>query len=136
MGILADIKKLGIKLEAEDQDEIDKIQQRIRTQIKDENVRDATIEGEIGDYFNAWRPDIMDEIVKERQRRSDDWVRTTQRKYDEKGNRVCDEQYCPSTAGVAQCVSCGKHVCSEHNFSKDSVYCYTCFVEKYGIENT
>ena len=136
MGILADIKKLRIKLDPEDQDEIEKIVERIGKQTKDESVRNAMIEGEIGDFLNAWHPDIMDEIVKARQRQSDDWVRTTQRKYDEKGNRVCDEQFCPSVKGVAQCVFCGKYVCSEHNYKKDSVCCYSCFVEKYGIENT
>jgi len=136
MGILADIKKLGLKLEPEDQDEINKILERIGKQTKDESIRNAMIEGEIGDFLNAWHPDIMDEIVKARQRQSDDWVRTTQRKYDEKGNRVCDEQFCPSVKGVAQCVFCGKYVCSEHNYKKDSVCCYDCFVEKYGIENT
>jgi hypothetical protein len=136
MGILADIKRLGFKLEGSDQDEIDKILERVGKTTQEESVRNAVIEGEIGDFLNAWRPDIMDEIVKDRQRQSDEWVRTTQRKYDEKGNRVCDEQYCPSTDGVTQCIYCGKYVCKEHNYKKDSVCCYDCFVEKYGKENT
>ncbi|MDR2017615.1 MAG: hypothetical protein LBQ00_01845 [Syntrophobacterales bacterium] len=135
MSILADIKRLGFKLEDADKDEIDKILQRIGKQIKDKDVRNAIIEGEIGDFLNAWRPDIMDELVKDRQRQVNEWVKTTQRKYDEKGNRVCEEQFCPSTNGVTQCIYCGKFICKEHNYKKDSIVCYDCFAEKYGKEN-
>ncbi len=135
MGIIADIKRLGFKLEPEDRDEIDKIVQRLTKQQKDVSVRDAMIEGEVGDFLNAWRPDIMEAIVKDKQKQSDDWVRMTQRKFDAKGNRVCDEQFCPSTAGVAQCVFCGKYVCNEHNYMKDTRCCYDCYAEKVGKEN-
>ena len=138
MGLLDDIKRLGFKLDPADKDEIDKIVERVGKTVQDKHVRSAVIDGEVGDFLNAWRPDIMEEIVKDKQKQSDDWVRLTQRKYDNKGNRVCDEQYCPSVDGVAQCAVCGKSVCREHNFMKEKgpVMCYECFVEKYGVEAT
>jgi hypothetical protein len=136
MGILEDIKKLGCTIEPADQDEIDKIVEKVKKEKKDENIRNAVLEGELGDFLNAWRPDIMEAIVKERQREADEWVRLTRRKFDEKGDRLCDEQFCPSTDGVAQCVHCGKYICREHNYIKESRCCYDCFVERFGKENT
>lgn len=136
MGIMEDITKLGFTFEPADQDEIDRILQRVTKENADEGIRNALIEREVGDFLDAWRPDIMDAIVKERQREADDWVRMTRRKFDEKGNRVCDEDYCPSIDEVAQCVHCGKYICREHNYMKDSRCCYECYVERFGVENT
>ena len=136
MAILNDIKRLGFKLDPADRDEIDKIVDRITKQQKDKDIRNAVIEGEVGDFLNAWRPDIMEAIVKDKQKEADEWVRKTQRKFDEKGRRVCDEQFCPSVDGVAQCVHCGKYVCNEHNYMKESRCCYDCYVEQFGKENT
>ena len=136
MAILDDIKRLRIKLEDADQDQIDKIVEKITKEHKDKIVRNAMIEGEVGDFLQAWCPEVMEAIVSEKQRDANDWVRRTQRKYDEKGNRVCDEQYCESTNGVAQCVHCGKYICREHNYRKDSLCCYDCYEEQVGKENT
>lgn len=136
MGILDDIKKLGFKLEEPDRDQIEKIVEKIKKEKKDPSIRNALIEGEVGDFLNAWRPDIMDAIVQHRQGETDDWVRKTQRKFDEKGNRICDEPYCPSTDGVAQCVRCGKYICKDHNYPEGSRCCYDCHVAQFGKENT
>jgi hypothetical protein len=136
MGILQDMKKLGIKLEEADQDQIDAIVKRITKEKKDETVRAAMIEGEVGDFLNAWCPEVMDAILKEKQREANEWVRQSQRKFDEKGNRLCDEQYCASGEGVVQCARCGKYICREHIYGKDSQSCYDCYVAQVGKENT
>ena len=134
MAILDDIKRLGIQLEEADRDEIEKIVEKATKEQKDEIMRNAVIEGLVGDFLSSWCPEAMEAIVKDKQKQSDDWVRLTQRKYDEKGNRVCDEQFCPSTDEVAQCTYCGKYICKEHNFLKDSCTCYDCWVTHCGGE--
>ncbi len=134
MAILDDIKRLKIELDDADWDEIHKIVAKAKREQKDEIIRNALIEGMVGDFLMAWCPEAMEAIVQDKQKQSDEWVRLTQRKYDEKGNRVCDEQMCPSTTGVAQCVHCGKFVCNEHNYMKESRCCYDCFVAREGID--
>ncbi len=54
----------------------------------------------------------------------------SQRKYDEHGNRICDEQMCNSVVEVSQCIYCGKFVCKEHNYGNDVRCCYDCSIER------
>ncbi len=132
MAILKDIERLGLELEDADRDEIDKLIAKISEEKKDDPfVRDALIEYAITEFLCAWKPEVVDALAKDKERQNDEWVRQTQRKFDEKGARICDEPYCASTTGVAQCSSCGKHICSEHNYGEDSRSCYDCWLIRY-----
>jgi hypothetical protein len=132
MAIIDDIKRLGLQLEKSDRDEIDRIVKQITREKEDEFVRNALIEGAIGEFLAAFCPDAMDAIIKDKDRQSKEWIRMSQRKFDEKGNRLCEEDFCLSTTEVAQCNYCGKHICKEHNFLKDSRCCYACWVFHFG----
>jgi hypothetical protein len=134
MSILDDIKHLGIKLETSEQDEIKNIIEQITEEKEDEFVRSALIEGAIGEFINETRPDVMEALIAEKDRQNKEWIRMSQRKFDEKGNRICDEQYCSSTVEVAQCSYCGKYICREHNYREDSRCCYNCWVFNFGGE--
>jgi hypothetical protein len=136
MAILEDIKRLGIILKEQDQDEIEMIVAKVSEEKKDDPfVRDALIEYTVNEFLNVWCPEVVEELVKDKQRQSDEWVRLTQRKYDEKGDRICDEQFCASTEGVAQCAQCGKCICKEHNYGEGSLCCYDCWLAKFKQEN-
>jgi hypothetical protein len=132
MAILEDIKRLGITLEEADRDEIEKIVAKISEEKKDDAfVRDALIEYAISEFLSVWKPEAMETLAKDKQSQNEEWVRLTRRKYDEKGNRICDEQYCPSTIEVAQCVYCGKYVCKEHNYGEGPRCCYDCWLIRF-----
>lgn len=129
MGILSDIERLGLKLDSETLDHIKMIEEDITKNTADVVVRDAFIEMHVSEFISMARPDIMDVLVKEKNREVEQLRQRSQRKFDEKGNRICDEQMCESTHGVAQCIYCGKYVCQEHNYGKDERCCYDCSVE-------
>ncbi|MCX5813816.1 MAG: hypothetical protein NT178_14905 [Proteobacteria bacterium] len=132
MSIMDDIKRLGIKLETSEKDEIKNIIEHITREKEDEFVRDALIEGAIGEFINETRPDVMEALIAEKDRQNKEWIRMSQRKFDEKGNRICDEQHCSSIIEVAQCNYCGKYICKEHNFLEGSKCCYGCWVFNFG----
>jgi|GEM_PF-1055387 len=136
MSIMDDIKRLDIKLEASERDEIDSIIKHITSEKEDEFVRNTLIEGAVGEFINEIRPDIMEALIAEKDRQNKEWIRLSQRKFDEKGNRICDEQHCSSTIEVAQCNYCGKYICKEHNYLEDSKCCYGCWVFNFGGEKT
>jgi hypothetical protein len=129
MGILNDIERLGLKLDSETLDHIKMIEEDITKNTADVVVRDAFIEMHVSEFISMARPDIMDVLVKEKNREVEQLRQRSQRKFDEKGNRICDEQMCESAHGVAQCIYCGKYVCQEHNYGKDERCCYDCSVE-------
>lgn len=136
MAILEEIKRLGIVLKEPEQDEIEKIVAKIEEEKKDDPfVRDALIECTVTDFLNVWAPEAVDALVKERQRENDEWTRLTRRKFDEKGDRICDEEYCASTVEVAQCAECGKHICKEHNYGEGARSCYDCWLVKFKAMN-
>ena len=132
MAILDDIKRLGLRIEKSDRDEIDRIVKHVTRETEDEFVRNALIEGAIGEFLAAFCPDAMDAIIKDKDLQSKEWIRMSQRKFDEKGNRLCEEDFCSSTTEVAQCNYCGKHICKEHNYLKGSRCCYACWVFHFG----
>ena len=132
MAILDDIKRLGLKLEDTDREEIEKIIEHITKEKEDEFVRNSLIEGAISEFISAFYPDVMEALIKEKERQNSEWTRLSQRKFDEKGNRQCEEEYCSSIAEVAQCNYCGKYICKEHNYLKGSRCCYACWVFNFG----
>jgi hypothetical protein len=132
MAILEDIARLGLELEDADRDEIDKLVAKISEEKKDDPfVRDALIEYAITEFLCCWKPEVVDVLAKDKERQNEEWTRLSQRKFDEKGLRICDEPYCSSTAGVAQCASCGKYICKEHNYGEDALCCYDCWLMKF-----
>jgi hypothetical protein len=132
MALLDDIKRLGLQLEKADRDEIDRIVKQVTRETKDEFVRNALIEGAVGEFLAAFCPDAMDAIIRDKEQQSNEWIRLSQRKFDKEGNRLCEEDFCSSTDEVAQCSYCGKYVCKEHNYLKDSHCCYACWVLHFG----
>lgn len=130
MGILQDIERLGLKLDADNLDHIKMIEEDITKKTDDALVRRALIEMHVSEFIALARPDIMTALVNEKNREIDQLRQRSQRKFDEKGNRICDEQMCDSVSGVAQCVYCGKFVCREHNYGDDARCCYDCMIER------
>jgi hypothetical protein len=135
MGILQDIERLGLKLDDDNLENIKMIEEDITKNTGDELVRTALIEMHVSEFISLARPDIMDALVNNKNKEVEQLRQRSQRKFDEKGNRICDEQMCDSAIGVAQCIYCGKFVCKEHNYGKDERCCYDCSIERtYGKE--
>ena len=130
MGILQDIERLGLILDVDNLDHIKMIEEDITKKTDDELVRNALIEMHVSDFISMARPDIMDALVNDKNKEVEQLRQRAQRKFDEKGNRICDEQMCDSAIGVAQCLYCGKFVCKEHNYGKDERCCYDCSIER------
>ncbi|MCX8022962.1 MAG: hypothetical protein N2745_09340 [Syntrophorhabdaceae bacterium] len=135
MAILDDIKRLGLELAPQIKEEVDRIVESINTEIKDEYVRGALIEGAVGEFLMAFCPDVMDAIIKDKERENQEWLRKCQRKYDEKGNRVCEEEFCPNSEDVAPCVYCGRYICRAHSFHDEKRCCYECWEFHFGEKN-
>jgi hypothetical protein len=135
VGVLDDIRRLGLKLEKSDVDEIQAITDRTSAEKDDELVQLSLTDMRITEYLSIMRPDIMDELVKERERQNAEWIRRTQAKYDDRGARVCDEQLCDSVQGVTPCRYCGKYICRGHDYSKGHGYCYDCWTAQHGDED-
>ncbi len=93
MGILQDIERLGLKL---DEDNLDSHQddtgRHKRCKTLDELVRNALIEMHISEFIELARPDIMTALVDDKNKEFEQNRQKSQRKYDEHGNRICDEQ--------------------------------------------
>jgi hypothetical protein len=130
MGILQDIKKLGLQLEKDDLDHIKMIEEDLTRNTEDELVRNALLEMHISEYLSMVRSDIMEALIESKNQEVAQWRERAARKFDEQGNRVCDEQLCDSVADVAQCHYCGKFVCKEHNYGEDVRCCYDCSIEQ------
>jgi hypothetical protein len=130
MGILQDIAKLGLKLEKDDLDHIKMIEEDLTRNTEDELVRNALLEMHISEYLSMVRSDIMEALIESKNQEVAQWRERAARKFDEKGNRVCDEQMCDSVTDVDQCHYCGKFVCKEHNYGEDIRCCYDCSIEQ------
>ncbi len=135
MGVLDEIKKLGLNLDETDIEEIEAITDRIQRDKKDDTVKASLIEMHIVEYISSVRPDIMAVLIQEKERENAEWIRKTERKYDEYGRRVCDEPLCPSVKDVAQCRYCKKYVCGEHNYLKGGCACYDCWMKHHEDSN-
>jgi predicted nucleic acid binding AN1-type Zn finger protein len=105
------------------------IEEDITKKADDEMVRKALIEMHVSEFISLARPDIMTALVDDKNKEVEQLRQRSQRKFDEKGNRICDEQMCDSVTGVAQCVYCGKYVCKEHNYGENERCCYDCSIE-------
>lgn len=130
MGILQDIQRLGLKLDDDNLDHIKMIEEDITSKTEDELVRSALMEMHISEFIELARPDIMTALVDEKNMEIEQLRQRSQRKFDEKGDRICDEQMCESAVEVAQCSYCGKFVCKEHNYGEDVRCCYDCSIER------
>jgi len=130
MGILQDIDKLGLKLEKDDLDHIKMIEEDLTRNTEDELVRNALLEMHISEYLSMVRSDIMEALIESKNQEVAQWRERAARKFDEQGNRVCDEQMCDSVTDVDQCHYCGKFVCKEHNYGEDVRCCYDCSIEQ------
>jgi hypothetical protein len=129
MGILQDIERLGLKLDDDNLDHVKMIEEDITRRTEDELVRNALIEMHVSEFISSARPDIMTALVDDKNREIEELRQRSQRKFDDKGSRICDEQMCDSATGVAQCHYCGKFVCKEHNYGEDVRCCYDCSIE-------
>jgi hypothetical protein len=130
MGILQDIEKLGLQLEKDDLDHIKMIEEDLTRNTEDELVRNALLEMHISEYISMVRSDIMEALIERKNQEVAQWRQRAARKFDEQGNRVCDEQLCDSVTDVAQCNHCGKFVCKEHNYGEEVRCCYDCSIEQ------
>jgi hypothetical protein len=132
MGILDDVKRLGIELSEDDKSEIEAIRDRRKGQKEDELVRDTFIEYDIGEYFTIMRPEIMSALEADKTAQNKELIRDLYKQFDETGKRICDEVTCSSTDGVGKCEHCERYVCVSHNYKKDSHSCYACYLENGG----
>lgn len=133
MGILDDVKRLGLELNEEDQREIEAISDRAKAQKKDEIVTKTLMEYYIGEYFTGMRPEIMSALEADKTAQNKELIKQLLQRYDDLGHRICDEVGCLSTEGVSQCEYCERYVCTKHNYKPDGHCCYACYLEY--IEN-
>jgi hypothetical protein len=130
MGILQDIEKLGLQLEKDDLDHIKMIEEDLIGNTEDELVRNALLEMHISEYLLMVRSDIMEALIESKNQEVAQWRERAARKFDEQGNKICDEQMCESVIDVDQCHYCGKFVCKEHNYGENIRCCYDCSIEQ------
>jgi len=132
VGILDDVKRLGIELSNEDKNEIDAIFDRAKAQKKDEMVQNTLVEYYIGEYFTIMRPEIMSALEADKTERNKELIKELGKRFDDTGKRICDEVGCTSTENVDQCEHCERYVCAKHNYGKTSHCCYACYLERGG----
>jgi hypothetical protein len=132
VGILDDVKRLGIVLNEDDRIEIEGICDRAKAEKKDELVRDTFIEYYIGEYFTIMRPEIMSALEADRTAQNKELIRDLGKQFDDTGKRICDEVGCMSTEGVGKCEYCERYICASHNYKKDGHSCYACYLENGG----
>jgi hypothetical protein len=75
MGIMQDMEKLGLKLDAEDEANVKLMMEEIKKEKEDEFVRSALTEMMVSEFISVARPDIMEALIKERERESAGWLR-------------------------------------------------------------
>jgi hypothetical protein len=129
MGVLDEITRLGLKLTEEDREEIRRITEYLTENKSDEIVRDTLIELHVTDYLECVRPDIMESLIKEKDREAEGWLAQIRRRYDDAGKKLCDETLCGSVEDVQRCTYCDKYVCKAHNFGGSTRCCYGCWKE-------
>ncbi|MBA4390737.1 MAG: hypothetical protein C0399_07350 [Syntrophus sp. (in: bacteria)] len=129
MGILDDIKRLGLELNDDDKAEMEALFDRAKLEKKDEIVLRTMLEFYLAEYFTTMRPDIMSVLEAEKQKENKELLRQFSQRYDDKGKRICDETGCLSTDAVVQCEYCERYVCAHHNYKKDGHCCYACHLE-------
>ncbi len=132
MGIMNDIKRLGITLDTMDYEEIERLTAQVTRDKSDPYVRDALIECLVAEYLQVFHPEVMDALTKDRQNEMDALRIKMERTHDEKGNRICDEPACLSTRGVVKCARCDRYVCSSHTFGTGTPLCFACYKESAG----
>ena len=132
MGILDDVKRLGIELSEDDKKEIDAIVDRAKAQKKDKLVQDTLAEYYLGEYFTIMRPEIMSALEADKTAQNKELIRDLYKQFDETGKRICDEVTCSSTEGVGKCEHCERSICESHNYKKDGHCCYACYLENGG----
>jgi hypothetical protein len=132
MGILDDIKRLGIELNDDDIHEIEAMHDRAKAQKKEKIVQDTLVEYYIGEYLTIVRPEIMSALEADKTAQNKELINELQRQFDDKGNRICDEVGCLSAEGLGKCEYCGRYVCANHNYGKAGHSCYACYLEKGG----
>lgn len=129
MGILDDVKRLGLELNDEDKAEIDMLFERAKLEKKDEIVLKTMIEYYLGEYFTTIRPDIMSALEADKDAQNKELLRKLTQRFDDRGKRICDETGCQSIDAVGQCEYCERHICFNHNYKKDGHCCYACNLE-------
>jgi hypothetical protein len=129
MGILDDIKRLGLELDEENKKDLEALFDRAKAEKGDELVTKTKIEYYIGEYLTEMRPDIMSVLEKEKQTQNSIFIQELTKRFDDKGKRICDEVGCSSVEGVDQCQYCERFVCKQHNFSSQGHCCYACHLE-------
>ena len=132
MGILDDVKRLGLELTEDDKNEIEVIYDRAKANDKDELVRKTRIEYYIGEYLTIVRPEIMSALEADKMAQNKELIKELGKRFDETGKRICDEVGCLSTENVAKCEYCERYVCANHNYGKAGHSCYACYLEKGG----
>jgi hypothetical protein len=130
MGIINDIERLGLELDDEDRSHLKAIVDQLNKDQSDEFLRGPIIEGLMEEYLTLNRPEIMEALKRERTEQAISMMRAAARRYDEKGDRICDEADCSSTEDVSQCVYCGRFVCRDHNFGPGPCCCFACRKEQ------
>ena len=133
MGILDDVKRLGIELNDDDKKEIEAMKARAKAEKKDRIVQETLLEYFIGEYLTVMRPEIMSQLEAEKTKENKELIRELTRLYNDAGERICDEVGCSSVENVGKCDFCERSVCSTHNFSgKGGHCCYACHLERGG----
>ena len=131
MGILEDMKRLDLSLNDEDTQQINAIIEDANNQRQDEFLRKPVIEYLVSEYITAARPDIWDVLKRDREDTNTKDAIRLNRKYDEKGDRICDETGCGLTEDVKKCNLCERFICRSHNFSESGWCCYACWIEHF-----
>ena len=129
MGIIDDIKRLGLELNDDDSAELEAIFDRAKAEKEDGPVRNTFIEYYIGEYFTIMRPDIMSALEADKMAQNKELIKDLYKLFDDEGRRICDEVTCPSTDGVGKCEYCERYVCAKHNYKKAGHCCYACYLE-------
>ncbi len=129
MGILEDIKRLGLELNEDDKTAMEALFDRAKVEKKEELVLKTMLEFYLAEYFTTMRPDIMSALEADKQKENKELLRQLTQRFDEKGKRICDETGCLSTEAVAQCEYCERYICADHNYKKHGHCCYACHLE-------
>ncbi len=134
MSILDDIKRLHLELNENDNAEINAILDRVAGEGKEEFVQAPLTEYLLEEYLTVMRPDILSALREDRNSANAELMKGMGKRYDQKGDRLCDEPLCSSTESVAKCGYCDRFICKSHNYGKDSWCCYACWKEQGGEE--
>jgi hypothetical protein len=129
MGIRQEMESLKVELDNEDRKQIEAIVEQLNKDQPDEFLRNPTIEFLIEEYLTVNCPQVMDALRAERTRQSQELLKQAARRYDTKGDRLCDETGCGSTETVEKCHYCERYVCKGHNYGMDIWCCYACWKE-------